>query len=201
VSTPTPHREEAKMDGRRREIVERISRRMAVRGLGAAGLGAALGVAVRPAVAQDATPSAEACPGDPHAGDTVPVIGPDGAVILTLTVTEVIDPFEEYDPTAPPARGQRFVVVRIDAEGIGPRPFDLDPNAFYLQDADGFLARPIGLRLGPEVTLTPLARIALEDGAVAKGFLAYAVLGGVRLDRLFFAPASDRLVLVADLRG
>lgn len=190
------------MDEPRHGIVERVSRRLAVRGLGAAGFGAALGLMARPAPVdgQDATPPAGGCPADPGIGDAVSVVGPDGADLVTVTASELIDPFEEYDPSGSPARGQRFVVVRVDAEAISPRPFDLDPNAFYLQDADGFLARPVGLRLAADVTITPLERAALEAGAVARGFIAYSVLGGVELHRLFYAPASDRLVLIADLR-
>ena len=94
----------------------------------------------------------------------------------------------------------RFVVIRIDAEGVGPRPFDLNPSAFYVQDRDGFLIRASNIRLAADVSLAPLDRQSLESGSIAKGFLGFSVLTGVELHRLLFMPASDRLVLVADLR-
>jgi hypothetical protein len=188
------------MDGRGDGIVQRISRRIALHGLGAAGVGAALAWRTRPATAQDGTPEV-GCAGDPAVGDTVEVIGPDGEPVINLTITELIDPFEEYDPRGAPARGQRFAVVQLDVEAVGPRPFSLDAYAFSLQDSDGFVARPTSLTLPAETTLVPLASAALENGAVAKGFLAFSALQGVRLDRLFFIPASDRLILAADLRS
>jgi hypothetical protein len=187
------------MDEQRNGLVQRISRRFALRGLGAAGVGTALAWRGRSAGAQDGTPE-PACAGDPAVGDTVAVIGPDGEPVIDLTVTELIDPFEDYDPRGAPARGQRYVVLQVDIEAVGPRPFALDPYAFVLQDADGFVGRPIGLSLPAETTLVPLAGATLESGAIAKGFLAFAAFQGITVDRLFFAPASDRLILAADLR-
>src|SRR5262245_22644452 len=130
--------EERRMDERENGLVQRISRRFALRGLGATGVGAALAWRGRLASAQDGTPAA-GCAGDPAVGDTVAVVGPDGEPVIDLTVTELIDPFEDYDPRGAPARGQRYVVVQVDVEAVGPRPFAIDPSAFTLQDADGFV--------------------------------------------------------------
>jgi hypothetical protein len=190
------------MEERESGVVQRISRRIALRGVGATGLGAALAWRTRPVAGQDGTPEAGAggCPGDTQVGDIVSVIGPDGAPLIDLTVTELIDPFEDYDPRGAPTRGQRFVMAQIDVEAVAPRPFQLDAYAFALQDSDGFLARPIGLTLPADTTLVPLASATLESGAIAKGFVAFSALQGVQLHRLFFVPAADRLILAADLR-
>jgi hypothetical protein len=185
--------------------VERLSRRLAVRGFGAIGLGTAglaLGWRGRPASAQDdeATPVAGGCLDDPGVGDTVSVVGPEGEEVVQVTVAELRDRFQDYDPRYPPEPGRRFVVVQIDVEVTGPRPFTVVPGAFFLQDSDGFTYPPFGITLPAETTDVLLTQSDLATESQISGILAFQVLRDVALARLFYAPTSGRLLMVADLR-
>jgi len=187
-------------------ITARISRRLALRGAGAIGLGAALGVPAR-ATARQGTPAAtpaaggnSVCAGDPGVGDAVSVVGPEGTEIAVVTVTEQRDPFDDYNPNAPPQAGQRFAVVGMRVEVTGPRPFRVDPFQLFVQDAEGFVYQPASISLPDENSGTLLQGEELATGGQIEGLVGFSVLRGAELVRLFFQPQGDRLLLLADLR-
>jgi Domain of unknown function (DUF4352) len=181
-----------------------LSRRLALRGFGAVGVGAAGAALARrgPAAAQDdGTPAADGCAADPRVGDAVSVVGPEGSEVVQVTASELLDRFEDYDPRYPPQPGHRFTVIRIEVEVTGPRPFTVVPGAFFLQDADGFTYTPIGITLPAETTQVLLAQSDLASESNIGGLIAFQVVRDVGLARLFYSPASGRLLMVADLRG
>ncbi len=180
----------------------RLNRRLAVRGAGVAGLGAALGWRAESGLAQDATPATGgACAGDPRVGDTISVVGPEGSEIAQVTTTDFVDPFQDYSPNSPPQAGQRFVVAQVSVEVTGPRPMRVDPSAFFLQDAEGFVYRPTSITLPDDTTETPFEGADVESGASAEGLIAFSVIRSAELVRLFHQPESARLLLLADLRS
>ncbi len=180
----------------------RVNRRVAVRGAGVAGLGAALGWRADATLAQDATPVAGgACGGDPAAGDTVAVVGPEGSEIAQVTVTDVVDPFEAYNPNSGPTAGHRFVVAQVRFEVTGPRPMRVEPSTLFVQDTEGFVYRPTSISLPDDTTETPFEGADVESGASAEGLIAFSVIRSAEIVRLFHQPGSDRLLLLADLRG
>ena len=187
--------------------VERLSRRLALRGFGALGLGtagAALGWRSRRAGAQgdeDATPAADGCAADPRVGDTVSVVGPEGTELIQVTVSELRDRFEDYDPRYPPQPGHRVTVVQVEVEVTGTRPFTVAPSAFFIQDSEGFTYQPYSITLPAETTDVLLTQTELASESNIAGLLAFQVVRDAGLDRLFYEPASGRLLLVADLRG
>ena len=105
-----------------------------------ASLALALGL-FAPISAQDAGPTI---------GDPVPVVGPEGTEVAVITVDDLSDPFEDYDPGSPPERGSHFVLVTMTVENTGSRPLSFDPNAVALQDADGFVYSPSRVFRGDE---------------------------------------------------
>jgi hypothetical protein len=181
--------------------IERLSRRLALRGLGAVGLGAAFARHDRAAAQDDGTPAADGCASDPKVGDPVSVVGPEGDEVVQVTVAELLDRFQDYDPRYPPEPGRRYTVVQIDIEVTGPRPFTVVPSAFFLQDSDGFTYTPYSITLPAETTQVLLTQSDLAPDSRIGGILAFQVLRDVDLARLFYAPASGRLLMVADLRG
>ena len=183
-------------------LTSRLSRRLAVRGAGAAGLGTVLGWRAGAVAAQDATPASDGtCTGDPSVGSTTSVVGPEGAEIARITVDDLVDPFQDYNPNSPPQAGQRFVVAHVTVEVTGPRALRVDPYHLLMQDAEGFVYQPASLSLPDTTTETLFEGADVESGSSAEGLLAYSVIRGAQVTRLFYQPQSDRLLLVADLRG
>jgi hypothetical protein len=156
--------------------------------------------------AQGATPVASpaaggltAC-GDPRAGQAVAYISPEGTTVGHLAITEVVAPFEGYAPDASPPRGNHFVLLVLSVTNRGPQPLAIDPGRLFMQDTDGFIITPTGISRGnsPKPPDFPGGNVA--PGATVSGAVGFAVLNQVQLARVFFAPAGDRLLLLADLR-
>ena len=138
----------------------------------------------------------------PAIGEPVPFIGQEGTEVARLTVTEVVDPFEDYDASfGAPERGQHFVMVRLDVENTGTRPFPIDPSAVRLQDSDGFLySYTFVSRSAEESESDPdLAFVEVPAGDTASGPIFFSVVNDVELVRVLFTPDFDRLVFLADL--
>ena len=135
----------------------------------------------------------------PALGDPAPIVGPDGVESARVTIDEAADPFETYDPDRSPARGTHYVLLTITIENTGPRPLAVDPNDLFLQDADGFVARPTTVLRAEDAAPADLPSGELAPGASVSGAVGFAVFNNVDLALVLFAPASDRLIVLADL--
>src|SRR5688572_22396063 len=101
--------------------------------LSAALLALAIGLGwLAPAAAQD-----DAGTGQPTVGTEVEYTDEEGVQGL-ITVSEVADPFEDFDPNYPPEAGFRFVMLTVAFENTGQVPFAADPFAVRVMDTDGF---------------------------------------------------------------
>lgn len=139
--------------------------------------------------------------GRPPVGTAVSIIGAEGTELATITVTKVDDPFEGYQTASPPQRGFRYVLVAIEAENTGTRPFNIDSGWIYLQDSEGFVSGRIFInRLPDDATARPdLPGGEMAPGEVRTGVVGFQVLAGSEISRVLFWPSSDRLIFLADL--
>ena len=137
----------------------------------------------------------------PGIGGVITYIGPDGAAAGTIMISALTDPYEDYDPSSPPARGSSFVRIDVTFVNSGSRPLEVDPTDLYLQDSDGFLYSAGGLFLGSAATTADpeLTYQELPAGMEVSGWVGFEVLAGATLTGIFYIPASDRLILLADL--
>lgn len=139
---------------------------------------------------------------DPVVGAAVSFIGPEGDVLARLAVAEIVDPFDGYGDFSAPDRGTHYVMVRFEIENTSARPLQVDPSAFAIQDAEGFLAFPESVSLLPEVEeQTPqLGYDEIAAGGALSGSLVFQVFNGSDPIRIIYQPSRDRLVVLADLR-
>lgn len=172
----------------RRLVIAHLASAAAVTGLAVSG--------IRSAAAQDATPE----PGSGAAFAATPVIfkSVEGADLASITVTTMTDPFTGYNPSYPPARGNRFLLLSVTAENVGPNVWTFDPGRIFIQDADGFVIYPSGVDLGPEPAEPGLAYQDVPPATTVSGVIGYTLVKGVSPLRAFFAPSSDRLLLLAE---
>jgi hypothetical protein len=188
ASGPTPHT-------RRRMLVQAV-------GLSAV---AALGRADATRVsAQEATPTSPQARGDGSGctaplGTTIDVKNVEGAVIATLTVRTITDPFTGYTPAYPPPRGSRFILLAVTVANSGGNPLAFDPSRLFLQDADGFVIYPSSVDLGAEPAEPGLTYQDVPPATEVSGVIGYILVQGVMPIRAFYSPSSDRLILLADL--
>jgi hypothetical protein len=137
----------------------------------------------------------------PPVGEPVRVLASDGSMIAEIAVTDIVNPFTGFEQSSPPERGNNYVLITVSVTNPGPRPMRLDPQAFLVVDVDGFVERPQTIRRDdappPDLVYTD----PFTAGSSASGGIGYMVLSGVPLDRIVYAPSSDRLVEIADLGG
>jgi hypothetical protein len=177
-----------------------ISRRKALVSMGAAVPASMLLPRALSVAAQDAgTPTAGA--DNPSIGDAVPIMNVEGVQVATVKVNSVTDPFQGYRPSNPPARGSRFVVISVTVEASGDLPFGFDPYRIFLQDDQGFVIYPSNVDLGEAPVEPAVVGGEVAPGTPNSGAIGYTVIRGVTPIRVFFAPAGDRLIMLADLRA
>jgi hypothetical protein len=112
------------------------------------------------------------------------------------------DPFEDYDESFAPDRGNRFVAVHITIENTGSKTLEYNSFDFLAQDDQGFLFGDAFIVRDDQVEQKDPA---LESGEIdagdsVTGFLAFQVPNDANLVRLYFAPESGRLITLADVR-
>ncbi|HEU0163567.1 MAG TPA: hypothetical protein VFQ54_00910 [Thermomicrobiales bacterium] len=174
-------------------------------------LGFTLGVAISPASASRTLAIAAATPGTPVAqtsanpkvGDAVDYINESGGVIATLTVSKVVQPWDEYGDYYAPDPGSEYVAFAIDIEHFGTRgDLLISPDDFYLQDVDGFLLSRSWSAGADDAKLKPTTDpIAISPGKTTEVVIVFEVLQGVDLSDLYWQPDFDRLITLANLRS
>jgi hypothetical protein len=153
------------------------------------------------AVAQDGSP-VPAGPVGPELGTAVSWFGAEGTEVAKVTVDDLVDPYQDYDPNSPPQRGFHFVVISVTIENTGTRPVNVDPSAFAVVDADGFLARSSYLSRSAEDTASnpDLQYAELAAGATVSGVIGFQVLNGVEVERVVFMPEGNSIITLVDRR-
>lgn len=161
--------------------------------------------------AQDSTPSADE---DEAADQSVPYVDEDLEELARLEVMSAVDPLEDIPADLAPEADERYVVIEVAVENTGEEPFAFDPGDLRIRDTAGFLSEPDQrvtdfLDAAAETpagagTPAPLPIEGVpfppEDLAVDEtrtGLVGFAVRDTARLSEVLFAPAADRLLVLA----
>jgi hypothetical protein len=152
--------------------------------------------------AQEATPEAapSSASGEPAVGDTVTYIGDDDREWGTITVNQIVDPFEDYDPDyGAPDRGYRYIAVEITVEATGSRDLEVQQYDLLLQDDQGFLYGYAYITLtDDQAEKTPeLEDTTLAAGDSVTGWVFFQAVNSAQLSHIFWQPDSGRLLTLA----
>lgn len=134
-------------------------------------------------------------------GETVSVVGPDGAELGQVTLEEFTEPFVDYDPNSPPQHGFHYGMARITIENTGPRPLPIHPRQFALLDAHGYLLSPSSVNRGNDPDVPDLPGQDIATGSSVTGMVTFQILNTVPVHKLLYMPANDRSVTVASAPG
>jgi hypothetical protein len=136
----------------------------------------------------------------PAPGDAVELIDADGGM-GTVTVVEIVDPYEDFDPTLTPPEGARFVLLTLTYENTSDARFDIEPYGLLLRDDEGNLWSSTSIsRLAEEIVVPDLGSDQLAPGDRRSGVIGFAVPEDAGLAGLYLSPESSQLILLADLR-
>ncbi len=138
----------------------------------------------------------------PAIGTAVPIFAQDGSEIGTVTVNEVVEPFEGYDRTyGEPQRGYHYALVDVTVANSASRPFALDPGSFRAIDSDGFVASYSYVSLTEADAPIILEYLdALAPGTDATGVLLFEVFNDSSIERIVYSPDFEVRITVLDLR-
>jgi hypothetical protein len=134
-------------------------------------------------------------------GAAVPVTDEEGADVGSITVTDVIDPFTDFDPTYPPEQGGRYVAVNVVFDADAGNRFEISPYAIVLQDDAGFLWNQASLNLAEDALIPELSSQTLGPGSRVTGVVGFVVPEGREPARVLYEPESTRLIPLLDLTG
>ena len=123
-------------------------------------------------------PLGTASPVAAQEGDAVPVTDEAGAAVGSITVTEVVDPFIDFDPAYPPEEGGRYVAVNVAFDADAGNRFDIAPYAIVLQDDAGFLWNQASMVLAEDALIPELSSQTLASGQPGHRCCRFRCAGG-----------------------
>lgn len=157
-------------------------------------------------LAQDAaTPEVDLIEPDadalPSLGDEAPYLDEGGDEIGLVTALELTDPFEDFGESFTVEEGTRYIALEVSVAATGA---ELAANAsdFSLLTADGFVvgtASPARDITSGDVR--DLERITVDVDDEVTGLIFFQIGADQEPGFLLWAPESERLLIVADLRS
>ncbi|MGD8683823.1 MAG: hypothetical protein PVG27_07735, partial [Chloroflexota bacterium] len=132
---------------------------------------------------------------------------PDGSESLTLTVEEVIDPYDrgltDYDQDRLASETKRYVGVRLMIGNDAPEPLPYFFTSHIVIDAGATRHQPRSIQRDRE---TAAADPGLKAGEVTaggsiSGLLFYELPEAAEVEMILFAPSPDRLITLSSHGG
>jgi len=153
------------------------------------------------AQAQSGTPAAAATGsfGVPM-GTEVPIIGPDGSPIGTITVSNITDPFTGFDASSAPQRGYHYALAEVTIANTSASPMEVYPNYVMGIDNEGFVTDQPYMSFSDPAMTTMESTDALAAGSSITGVIPYQLFGDTTIQRIVYSPNYDRQITVLDLR-
>jgi hypothetical protein len=144
-----------------------------------------------PVAAQDPSP--------PAIGSAVTFVDAEGVERGVITIEELADPFEEFNPGSPPAEGMRYVLLTMSFDATTDQTFDADPQDVVVRDASGILYYRGSVPRPPEVLVPELQSQSLAPGNRISGVIGYVLPADAAIDDILYQPETYRFVPLADL--
>jgi Domain of unknown function (DUF4352) len=138
----------------------------------------------------------------PVAGGSTTIVGTDGAEAATITVTDFVDPFEDYDPNYVPLLGYHFVMASITVENSGQQPFAISPTDLQLIDTDGFTYYITQLARTDQTGIADFqGQNGMSPGDKVSGAIFFQVLNGATLQSLAYISQGNRVATIVSFTG
>ena len=124
---------------------------------------------------------------------------PAGVPLGSISVRGMTDPYAAFEPSRPPAEGQRYVLLDVAMEAAEDAAMLADPRVVALVDAHGFVYGPSGVPRPAGELLQDLELQPLSPGDRVSGAIGFSVPEAAEIRSVVYAPASNRVVPLVDL--
>jgi len=122
-----------------------------------------------------------------------------GTALGSVTVREVMDPFADFDPNAPPAEGQHYVGLDLAFEAAADQALWAYPGSVSAVGTDGVMYFPTWVPRPQPYLLQDVESTPLSPSDRVSGFVGYLLPEGVSVDAVVYNSDYDRYLPVADL--
>lgn len=133
-------------------------------------------------------------PASPGEGDAVHLVDERGAILATVTVTDVERDWTGYKSTFKPRQGVEFVAFTLEIEAVE-GDLELDGKDFDLQRDPGILEDSSSVQPERDDPPTLRGKVDIDEGDTATYLLVYEVPEGAGLSHLFWAPDGAFITL------
>jgi hypothetical protein len=128
------------------------------------------------------------------AGPEVQFVDDEGATRGTIQITELHDPFQDFDPARPAAAGQRYIGLIAVFTAAADQTFDTNPYYIVARDTNGYLYTPAYVPRPADVIVPDLQSQTLAPGNRISGFVGYTVPADAVLQDVLYLPSSYRSI-------
>ncbi len=129
--------------------------------------------------------------------EPVPYLDPEGTELGAITIREIADPYAEFEPTRPPAEGQRYALLTVTFEAAEDQTFPTDPRLIQLQDSAGYLHFPGSVPRPADATLPELQSQVLAPFDRVSGVVGYVLPAEADIVRILYRGDGSRLMPIA----
>ena len=129
--------------------------------------------------------------------EPVPYLDGEGTQLGTITIREVADPFVDFEPTRPPAEGQRYALLTVTFEAADDQAFATDPRQIQLQDTAGYLYTPASVPRPADVVVPELQSQNLAPFDRVSGVVGYVLPADADIVRILYRGDGSRLMPIA----
>jgi len=130
--------------------------------------------------------------------EPVPFLDAAGTQLGTITVREVADPYTEFEPTRPPAAGQRYVLLTLTFEAQEDQAFPIDPRQVQLLDSAGFLYAPAAVPRPADDVVPNLQSLTLAPFDRGSGVVGYSIPAHVEIIQIVYRGDGSRIMPIAN---
>ena len=129
--------------------------------------------------------------------EPVPYLDVEGTQLGTITIRDVADPFVDFEPTRPPAEGQRYALLTATFEAAEDQAFPTDPRQIQLQDTAGYLYSPTSVPRPADVVVPELQSQNLAPLDRVSGVVGYVLPADAEIVRILYRGDGSRLMPIA----
>lgn len=129
--------------------------------------------------------------------EPVPYLDAAGTQLGTITIREIADPYTDFEPTRPPAEGQRYALLTVTFEAAEDQAFATDPRQIQLQDSAGYVYVPAGVPRPADVVVPELQSQNLAPFDRVSGVIGYVLPADAEIVRILYRGDGSRLMPIA----
>jgi len=129
--------------------------------------------------------------------EPVPYLDAEGTQLGSISIRDVADPYVDFEPTRPPAEGQRYALLTVMFEAAEDQAFPTDPRQIQLQDAAGYLHTPSSVPRPADAVVPELQSQNLAPFDRVSGVVGYVLPADADIVRILYRGDGSRLMPIA----